>query len=159
MPAKLIIEVDGAQHAEHADYDDARRQFIEDQGFIVLRFTNEDVRSRLDWVMQEIGRTLDLARGMEAASLSPDCELAPLTPLGLRPVGLSLWERATVQSSTVLSSDPMPSMTIDTVLTFSFITPTPTEVPQAMRSPGFRVMSCDSAETSLATGKIMSEIG
>jgi very-short-patch-repair endonuclease len=66
VSAKLIIEVDGAQHAEHADYDDARRQFIEDQGFIVLRFTNEDVRGRLDWVMQEIGRTLDLARGLEA---------------------------------------------------------------------------------------------
>jgi very-short-patch-repair endonuclease len=64
ITAKLIVEIDGVQHIEHADYDDARRQFIEEQGFIVLRFTDDDVRGRLDWVMQEIGRALDLARGV-----------------------------------------------------------------------------------------------
>jgi very-short-patch-repair endonuclease len=62
VAAKLIVEIDGAQHIENADYDDERRRFIEERGFIVVRFTNDDVRGRLDWVMQEIGRALDLAR-------------------------------------------------------------------------------------------------
>lgn len=61
LAAKLIVEVDGVQHAEAIDRDEERRRFIENQGFIVLRFTNDDVRGRLNWVMQEIGRTLDLA--------------------------------------------------------------------------------------------------
>ncbi len=38
--------------------------------------------------------------------------------------------------SKMLLSVPMPSIVTSMVLTFSFIEPTPTEVPQAMTSPG-----------------------
>ena len=36
--AKLIIEVDGGQHLEQADYDRQRTAFLESQGYCVLRF-------------------------------------------------------------------------------------------------------------------------
>src|SRR5258707_14130977 len=47
-----------------------------------------------------------------------------------------------------LVSSPMPSIAIVTVLTGSFMTPTPTDVPQAIRSPGESVMSCEILLTS-----------
>ena len=56
-------------------------------------------------------------------------------------------------------NSPMPSIATVTVLTGSFITPTPTEVPTAMRSPGSRVMSWEILLTSSCAVKIMSDIG
>src|SRR5215217_7147951 len=37
---KLIVEIDGKQHAWFAEYDSRRAEEIESQGFVVLRFTN-----------------------------------------------------------------------------------------------------------------------
>src|SRR4051794_25858210 len=58
-----------------------------------------------------------------------------------------------------LVSSPMPSIATVTMFTGSFITPTPTEVPTAMRSPGSRVMSWEILLTSSCAVKIMSDIG
>jgi very-short-patch-repair endonuclease len=42
--AKLIVELDGSQHAElKADYDNKRTQWLQSQGYRVLRFWNNDV--------------------------------------------------------------------------------------------------------------------
>jgi very-short-patch-repair endonuclease len=35
---RLIIELDGGQHVDRADYDEARTRFLEGQGYCVLRF-------------------------------------------------------------------------------------------------------------------------
>ena len=59
----------------------------------------------------------------------------------------------------MLLSVPTPSIDTSTVFVGFFIAPTPTEVPQAMTSPGMSVMSCESRLTSLAGGKIMSLTG
>lgn len=58
-----------------------------------------------------------------------------------------------------LVKSPMPSIATVTIFTGSFITPTPTDVPTAMRSPGSRVMSWEILLTSSCALKIMSEIG
>ena len=58
-----------------------------------------------------------------------------------------------------LVSSPMPSIATVTVLTGSFMTPMPTDVPQAIKSPGNRVMSCEILLTSCCALKIMSDIG
>jgi very-short-patch-repair endonuclease len=60
--ASLTIEVDGRHYAEQAAPDAERRRAIEADGFVELRFTNDEVRERLPWVMTEIRRALDLAR-------------------------------------------------------------------------------------------------
>jgi very-short-patch-repair endonuclease len=62
MAARLTIEVDGKQHAEQADLDAERRARIEAAGYLEIRFTNEDVRGRPAWVIEEIRRALDTAR-------------------------------------------------------------------------------------------------
>jgi very-short-patch-repair endonuclease len=50
----LIIEVDGSQHAEQESYDKQRTEFLDRQGYKVLRFWNNEVLGDLDAVMQKI---------------------------------------------------------------------------------------------------------
>jgi very-short-patch-repair endonuclease len=61
VSARLTIEVDGKQHAEQVVADAERRRKIEAEGFLEIRFTNEDVLGRPAWVMEEIRRMLDIA--------------------------------------------------------------------------------------------------
>ncbi len=48
---KLVIEVDGGQHADQAERDNARTAFMEAQGFRVIRFWNNDVLTNLEGVL------------------------------------------------------------------------------------------------------------
>jgi len=58
LDTKLIIEVDGGQHSEQAEYDQARAIWLEEQGFRVLRFWNNDVLSNTEAVTQTIWQAL-----------------------------------------------------------------------------------------------------
>ena len=58
-----------------------------------------------------------------------------------------------------LCSSPIPSIATVTMLTGSFIAPTPIDVPQQIKSPGSSVMSCEILLTSCRALKIISEIG
>jgi len=55
-PLGLIIELDGAQHAEDDTrrYDERRTYFLESQGYKVLRFWNHEVMQELDAVLDTI---------------------------------------------------------------------------------------------------------
>ena len=55
---RLVIELDGGQHAQAAEKDASRTRFIEAQGFRVLRFWNNDVLGNIDGVLEEIAGTL-----------------------------------------------------------------------------------------------------
>ena len=48
---RLVIELDGGQHADHQKYDEQRDIWLEIQGFQVLRFWNNDVMSNLDGLL------------------------------------------------------------------------------------------------------------
>jgi very-short-patch-repair endonuclease len=54
----LVIEIDGGQHALRTSYDARRTRYIEERGYRVLRFWNNDVLNNLDGVVSEIGRVL-----------------------------------------------------------------------------------------------------
>lgn len=51
---RIIIEVDGGQHAEKKQPDLKRDKFLTDNGFNVLRFWNNDVLENIDGVMEII---------------------------------------------------------------------------------------------------------
>lgn len=51
---KLIIEVDGSQHIDLEEYDQERTAFLQSQGYVLIRFTNDDVRKNLETVLREI---------------------------------------------------------------------------------------------------------
>ena len=54
LSIRLVVEVDGGVHDLRA-FDDARRDaWLRSQGFTVIRFTNGDVRNRLNDVLAEI---------------------------------------------------------------------------------------------------------
>ncbi len=54
--AKLLIEVDGTSHLEitQKEYDRARTEYLEEMGYKVIRFTNENVRCNVEEVVSEI---------------------------------------------------------------------------------------------------------
>ena len=52
--AKLIVELDGSQHALQVSYDAKRTQFFEQQGYRVLRFWNGDVYTNMHGVLETI---------------------------------------------------------------------------------------------------------
>ena len=56
---KLIVELDGGQHLDQREADDARTQWLESEGFNVLRFWNRDVFLSLDSVLKTIRLALE----------------------------------------------------------------------------------------------------
>ncbi len=56
--AKLVIEVDGGQHARQQDRDAARTAWLESQGFRVLRFWNNEVLRNIEGVAEQIAGAL-----------------------------------------------------------------------------------------------------
>jgi len=52
--AKLIVELDGSQHVDQADYDAARTARLESDGFSVLRFWNNDVLANINGVQEAL---------------------------------------------------------------------------------------------------------
>ena len=51
---KIIIEIDGGQHAEAIEYDEKRTAFLEKNGYSVLRFWNNDIFINIDGVLTTI---------------------------------------------------------------------------------------------------------
>lgn len=51
---RLIVELDGGQHAEQAAYDRQRDAWLRGQGYAVLRFWNHDVMQEMDAVLERI---------------------------------------------------------------------------------------------------------
>ena len=56
--AKLVVELDGGQHADQQDYDDRRTRWLEERGYRVVRFWNNDVLGNTDCVLGEIQPTV-----------------------------------------------------------------------------------------------------
>jgi very-short-patch-repair endonuclease len=56
---KLVIELDGGQHAASADYDAERTHFLQAEGFRVLRFWNNDVLGNINGVMERVAEELE----------------------------------------------------------------------------------------------------
>ncbi|HEX2152819.1 MAG TPA: endonuclease domain-containing protein [Acidimicrobiia bacterium] len=50
MRHRWILEIDGSQHLESV-YDDVRTRWLEDQGFVVMRFWNNEVLGNLEMVL------------------------------------------------------------------------------------------------------------
>lgn len=69
--ARLIVEADGSQHAD-SPKDAVRDAWLNEQGFRVLRFWNDDILKRPESVFEAIWNAL------REAPLSPD----PSTPAG-----------------------------------------------------------------------------
>ncbi|WP_460840645.1 endonuclease domain-containing protein [Noviherbaspirillum agri] len=50
----LLIELDGGQHQEQKEYDERRTEFLQSQGWRVLRFWNNDVLGNFEGVLASV---------------------------------------------------------------------------------------------------------
>ncbi len=59
--AKLLIEIDGDSHLvkEQMEYDKTRTEYLEERGYKVIRFTNDDVRYNMNAVANEIIKAVE----------------------------------------------------------------------------------------------------
>ena len=55
----MVIELDGSQHLEQAEYDIERTKYLELQGYQVIRFWNNQVDNDIDGVIRAIEFALD----------------------------------------------------------------------------------------------------
>jgi very-short-patch-repair endonuclease len=69
MVRRLIIGIDGGQHAEQLEYDQHRDMWLRSQGYTVLRFWNNDVMQQLEGVLEQIRITLSPAPLMELLAI------------------------------------------------------------------------------------------
>jgi primosomal protein N' (replication factor Y) len=58
VEARLVVEVDGGQHAENAAADSARTAYLRLRGWQVLRYWNHDVLQHRDVVLEDIARNI-----------------------------------------------------------------------------------------------------
>jgi very-short-patch-repair endonuclease len=58
LSESVVVELDGSQHVEQADYDAQRDAFLKSSGFRVLRFWNGDVMERLETILETIHEAL-----------------------------------------------------------------------------------------------------
>ena len=54
LEKKIVIEIDGGQHNENADYDLQRTKWLENEGYKILRFWNNEVLENTDSVLEVI---------------------------------------------------------------------------------------------------------
>ena len=59
LEKRLIVELDGGQHAEQTEYDAQRDAWLREQGFAVLRFWNNDVMQNILGVNEAILKALN----------------------------------------------------------------------------------------------------
>ena len=59
---KVVLEIDGGQHAERTERDVERTAFLERSGYRVVRFWNTEVLENIDGVLERIAETLTRSR-------------------------------------------------------------------------------------------------
>ncbi len=60
--AKLIIELDGGQHADRQEEDKIRSAYLESLGYRVVRFWNNEVTANFDGVLAIIADALQISK-------------------------------------------------------------------------------------------------
>ena len=70
LAGKVVVELDGGQHADKQEADQSRTAWLAAEGFEVMRFWNHEVLQDLDSVVQvvgnrikEVGNAVDCRRG------------------------------------------------------------------------------------------------
>lgn len=82
LEEKLVIELDGGQHAENTEYDQERDLWLRSQGYTVLRFWNNELMNETEGVLERIRLALsndadsseDLSPGPSPTSVRGDVE-------------------------------------------------------------------------------------
>ncbi|RRN00428.1 endonuclease domain-containing protein [Bibersteinia trehalosi] len=77
---RLIIELDGSQHAEQIEYDRIRTTYLEEQQFTVIRFWNDEVLRNINMVLDVIFAAIH----ENIPSPSENLRFSPPSPVSVR---------------------------------------------------------------------------
>jgi very-short-patch-repair endonuclease len=69
--ARLIVEVDGGQHAERISRDSTRTDWLRARGYAVIRFWNNDVLANIEGVLATLSPALSQGRWRKATHPGP----------------------------------------------------------------------------------------
>src|SRR5690348_4582182 len=56
---RLVIELDGGQHAASSEADGIRTSWLRSQGFVIMRFWNNEVIDNIEGVLHSVAAMLD----------------------------------------------------------------------------------------------------
>ena len=73
---RIVVEIDGHTHDVDDPRDAERTRYLNERGYHVVRFTNGDVMTNLEGVLQMLAMTLSEAREAPLPTLSPEGERA-----------------------------------------------------------------------------------
>ncbi len=73
---KLIIEVDGDTHDVDDLRDQERTRLLREQGYTVIRFTNQDIMRNMDGILMQLVEAIAVLRSPPLPTLSPEGERA-----------------------------------------------------------------------------------
>ena len=94
---KLVVELDGDTHASREDYDGRRTDFLENEGYRVIRFLNSDVTTNMDGVLTQLAEVISELRARPPLPThSPEGERALQRQDSLSPSGERVGERGTL---------------------------------------------------------------
>lgn len=63
--ARLVIELDGGGHLNQQEYDTSRTEWLNSQGYRVIRFTNDQVQNEITMVLSTIHNACQARLDME----------------------------------------------------------------------------------------------
>jgi len=78
--ARLVVELDGGQHATQQEFDTDRQRYLEAQDYRVIRFWNNEVLENLEGVLFRIVEALEEARGLASDARDPHANPLRLAP-------------------------------------------------------------------------------
>lgn len=84
LEPRLIVELDGSQHADNQAYDLARDAFFKAQGFVVLRFPSNAPFQNLDGVLSAVLHQLNMLAGAAPIPAFPQRGKEPDTAEGAK---------------------------------------------------------------------------
>ena len=71
MELKLVVELDGGQHADQTAYDEIRTGVLQGAGYRVLRYWNDDALLHTAEVLEDILRELEAMQGKTKIKSAP----------------------------------------------------------------------------------------
>ena len=86
LDRRLVVEVDGGQHAEYEVADASRTRFLSQEGFRVLRFWNDQVLSGSEFVVAEILAAIFVVAEILAAISDDERAPSPVAQDARRPL-------------------------------------------------------------------------
>lgn len=105
MQARLIVELDGGQHADATAYDSRRDAWLKAEGYRVFRVWNNEWTQQQEAVLERLWTLLHEAAPPSPQPLPPDGGGAsPAQPLEARPSGSEQGAGASLQAAKLLEA-------------------------------------------------------